>query len=76
MFNNLNNNNTNNKIYPNIPPFELDPNNSMLSRYSENSFYSESNTNNNNINSPRSVVNYSSNYYNNNGFNYIIIILT
>ena len=71
MFNNLNNNNTNNKIYPNIPPFELDPNNSMLSRYSENSFYSESNTNNNNINSPRSVVNYSSNYYNNNGFNYI-----
>jgi hypothetical protein len=71
MFHNLNNNNTNNKIYPNIPPFELDPNNSMLSRYSENSFYSESNTNNNNINSPRSVVNYSSNYYNNNGFNYI-----
>ena len=71
MFNNLNTNNTNNKIYPNIPSFELDPNNSMLSRYSENSFYSESNTNNNNINSPRSVVNYSSNYYNNNGFNYI-----
>ena len=69
MFNNFNNNNNNNKIYPNIPPFELDPNNSMLSRYSENSFISESN-NNNNVNSPRSVVNYSSNYYNN-GFNNI-----
>ena len=70
MFNNLNNNtNTNNKIYPSIPPFELDPNNSMLSRYSENSLFSESN--NNNINSPKSVVNYSSNYYNNNGFNNI-----
>ena len=67
MFNNFNNNN--NKIYPNIPPFELDPNNSMLSRYSENSLFSESN-NNNNVNSPRSVVNYSSNYYNN-GFNNI-----
>ncbi len=63
MFNNFNNN-TNNKIYPNIPPFELDPNNSMLSRYSENSFYSESNTNNNNVKSPQSVINYSSNYYN------------
>ena len=70
MFNNFNNNNNNNKMYPNIPPFELDPNNnSMLSRYSENSFISESN-NNNNVNSPRSVVNYSSNYYNN-GFNNI-----
>ena len=68
MFNNFNNNN-NNKIYPNIPPFELDQNNSMLSRYSENSLFSESN-NNNNVNSPRSVVNYSSNYYNN-GFNNI-----
>ena len=74
MFNNFNN--TNNKIYPNIPPFELDPNNSMLSRYSENSLFSESNTyNNNNVKSPRSVVNYSSNYYNvgfnniNNNFN-------
>ena len=69
MFNNFNNNNNNNKMYPNIPPFELDPNNSMLSRYSENSLFSESN-NNNNVNSPRSVVNYSSNYYNN-GFNNI-----
>ena len=68
MFNNFNNN-TNNKMYPNIPPFELDPNNSMLSRYSENSLFSESNTNNNNnINSPRSVINYPSNYYNT-GFN-------
>jgi len=45
----------------NIPPFELDPNNSMLSRYSENSLFSESY--NNNINSPKSVVNYPSNYY-------------
>ena len=62
MFNNFNNN-TNNKMYPSIPPFELDPNNSMLSRYSENSIFSESNTNNN-LNSPRSVINYSSNYYN------------
>ena len=68
MFNNFNNN-TNNKIYPNIPPFELDPNNSMLSRYSENSLFSESN-NNYNLNSPKSVVNYSSNYYNT-GFNNI-----
>lgn len=65
MFNNFNN--TNNKMYPNIHPFEFDPNNSMLSRYSENSLFSESN-NNNNINSPRSVINYSSNYYNT-GFN-------
>ena len=63
MFNNFNHN-SNNKIYPSIPPFELDPNNSMLSRYSENSFISESNTNNNNVKSPRSVINYSSNYYN------------
>jgi hypothetical protein len=69
MFNNFNTNNNNNKMYPNIPPFELDPNNSMLSRYSENSLFSESN-NNNNVNSPRSVVNYSSNYYNK-GFNNI-----
>ena len=72
MFNNFNNNNANNKIYPSIPPFELDPNNSMLSRYSENSLFSESNTNNN-VNSPRSVINYSSNYHNtglsNNNFN-------
>ena len=71
MFNNFNNN-TNNKMYPSVPPFELDPNNSMLSRYSENSIFSESNTNNN-LNSPRSVINYSSNYYNaglsNNNFN-------
>ena len=60
MFNNLGYNN--NKInYQNIPPFELDPNNSMLSRYSENSLFSESY--NNNINSPKSVVNYPSNYY-------------
>ena len=72
MFNNFNN--TNNKMYPNIHPFEFDPNNSMLSRYSENSLFSESN-NNNNINSPRSVINYSSNYNNtcfngiNNNFN-------
>ena len=65
MFNNLGNNNgNNNKIsYANIPPFELDPNNSMLSRYSENSLFSES-YNNNNINSPRSVIDYPSNYYN------------
>ena len=63
MFNNLGNNNLNinNLNYPNIPPFELDPNNSMLSRYSENSLFSESY---NNINSPRSVINYPSNYYN------------
>ena len=71
MFNNFNNN-TNNKIYPSVPPFELDPNNSMLSRYSENSLFSESNTNNN-VNSPRSVINYSTNYHNtglsNNNFN-------
>ena len=60
MYNNLGCNN--NKInYQNIPPFELDPNNSMLSRYSENSLFSESY--NNNINSPKSVVNYHSNYY-------------
>ena len=60
MYNNLGYNN--NKInYQNIPPFELDPNNSMLSRYSENSLFSESY--NNNINSPKSVVNYPSNYY-------------
>jgi len=60
MYNNLCCNN--NKInYQNIPPFELDPNNSMLSRYSENSLFSESY--NNNINSPKSVVNYPSNYY-------------
>ena len=60
MYNNLGCNN--NKInYQNIPPFELDPNNSMLSRYSENSLFSESY--NNNINSPKSVVNYPSNYY-------------
>ena len=67
MFNNLGyNNGTNNKVnYPNIPPFELDPNNSMLSRYSENSLFSESYNNNNiNINSPKSVINYPSNYYN------------
>ena len=63
MFNNFNNNTNNNKIYPNIPPFELDPNNSMLSHYSENSLFSESNMNNN-VNSPRSVINYSSNYHN------------
>ena len=60
MYNNLGCNN--NKInYQNIPPFELDPNNSMLSRYSENSLFSE--LYNNNINSPKSVVNYPSNYY-------------
>jgi len=60
MYNNLGCNN--NKInYQNIPPFELDPNNSMLTRYSENSLFSESY--NNNINSPKSVVNYPSNYY-------------
>ena len=60
MYNNLGCNN--NKInYQNILPFELDPNNSMLSRYSENSLFSESY--NNNINSPKSVVNYPSNYY-------------
>ena len=70
MFSNFNNN----KIYQNIQPFELDPNNSMLSRYSENSLFSES-CNNNNVKSPNSVVNYSSNYYNavlsniNNNFN-------
>ena len=63
MFNNFNHN-SNNKIYPSIPPLELDPNNSMLSRYSENSLFSESNTNNNNVKSPRSVINYPSNYYN------------
>ena len=71
MFNNfsINNNktiNSNNlKQYPNIPnipPFELDPNNSMLSRNSENSLFSD--LYNNNINSPRSVINYPSNYYN------------
>ena len=67
MFNNFSNNNkTNNsnniKPYPNIPPFDIDPNNSMLSRYSENSLFSESY--NNNMNSPRSVINYTSNYYN------------
>ena len=69
MFNNFN---TNTKLYPSVPPppFELDPNNSMLSRYSENSIFSESNTNNNNVNSPKSVLNYSSNYYNT-GFNNI-----
>ena len=60
MFNNFNN--TNNKMYQNIQPFELDPNNSMLSRYSENSLFSESC--NNNAKSPRSVINYPSNYYN------------
>ena len=60
MFNNFNN--TNNKMYQNIQPFELDPNNSMLSRYSENSLFSESC--NNNVKSPRSVINYPSNYYN------------
>jgi hypothetical protein len=63
MFNNFGNNN-NNLPYPNIPPFELDPNNSVLSRYSENSLFSESYNNNNNLNSPRSVINYPSNYYN------------
>ena len=44
MFNNLGNNNGNSTkmAYANIPPFELDPNNSMLSRYSENSLFSES----------------------------------
>ena len=62
MFNNFGNNN-NNLPYPSIPPFELDPNNSVLSRYSENSLFSES-YNNNNLNSPRSVINYPSNYYN------------
>ena len=64
MFNNLGNNNINinNFNYNNIPPFELDPNNSMLSRYSENSLFSESY--NNNLNSPKSVINYPSNYYN------------
>ena len=71
MFNNLGYNNLNNNQvnYPNIPPFELDPNNSMLSRYSENSLFSES-YNNNNMNSPRSVINYPSNY-NNVGFSNI-----
>jgi len=71
MFNNLGYNNINNNQvnYPNIPPFELDPNNSMLSRYSENSLFSES-YNNNNMNSPRSVINYPSNY-NNVGFSNI-----
>ena len=49
-------------MYQNIQPFELDPNNSMLSRYSENSLFSESC--NNNAKSPRSVINYPSNYYN------------
>ena len=68
MLNNLNNN-TNTKLYPSIPPFELDPNNSMLSRYSENSLFSDMNTNNN-VNSPKSVINYSSNCYNT-GFNNI-----
>ena len=69
MFNNFN---TNNIIYPKIPSFELDPNNSILSRYSEKkSLFSESNiNNNNNANSPRSVINYSPNYYNT-GFNNI-----
>ena len=67
MFNNFSNNNNTNasnniKPYPNIPPFDIDPNNSMLSRYSENSLFSESY--NNNMHSPRSVVNYTSNYYN------------
>ena len=67
MFNNFSNNNNTNtsnniKPYPNIPPFDIDPNNSMLSRYSENSLFSESY--NNNVNSPRSVINYTSNYYN------------
>ena len=72
MFNNLGyNNGNNNQInYPNIPPFELDPNNSMLSRYSENSLFSESYNNNNNMNSPRSVINYPSHYYNA-GFSHI-----
>ena len=62
MFNNLGNNNGNSTkmAYANIPPFELDPNNSMLSRYSENSLFSESYNNNNNINSPRSVIDYPS----------------
>ena len=60
MFNNFNN--TNNQMYQNIQPFELDPNNSMLSRYSENSLFSESC--NNNVKSPKSVINYPSNYYN------------
>ena len=66
MFNNLGNNNGNSTkmAYANIPPFELDPNNSMLSRYSENSLFSESYNKNNNINSPRSVIDYPSNYYN------------
>ena len=66
MFNNFGNNNANNNNlpYPNIPPFELDTNNSMLSRYSENSLFSESYNNNNNLNSPKSVINYPSNYYN------------
>jgi hypothetical protein len=73
MFNNFSNINNNNTNYSNtnmrqyhnisnIPPFELDPNNSMLSRYSENSLFSESY--NNNMNSPKSVINYPSNYYN------------
>ena len=66
MFNNLNNN----KMYQNIQPFELDPNNSMLSRYSENSIFSES-CNNNNVNSPKSVINFSSNYYYNAGLSNI-----
>lgn len=50
MFNNFSNINNNNTNYSNtnmrqyhnisnIPPFELDPNNSMLSRYSENSLF-------------------------------------
>ena len=71
MFNNFGNNNINNSInhkpysnIPNIPPFELDPNNSMLSRYSENSLFSESYNNNINVNSPRSVINYPSNFFN------------
>ena len=72
MFNNFSINNNNNTInsnnikhypnIPNIPSFELDPNNSMLSRNSENSLFSD--LYNNNINSPRSVINYPSNYYN------------
>jgi hypothetical protein len=41
-------------------------NNSIYSRLSENSLFSEGcNNNNYNINSPRSVINYPSNYYNN-----------
>ena len=70
IFNNFSNNNINNSInnkpysnMPNLPPFELDPNNSMLSRYSENSIFSESLNNNINVNSPRSVIDYPSNYY-------------